>query len=262
MNGCIFCGRKPTTREHAIPRWAAEVVSEYWPRWVGSEGIIEQKRVSDQGTHSVHSVETPSGALSIVVRVVCTACNNGWMSDLETSVEPLVRRLIVGKAVDLPADRHEQLATWSVKTMMLLQFLHPERQPVPSEHHHLFRRDLRPPPQYTVHFGAYFGKRRPSVFVNWRRKIETENTGRLPDGATNAYLTTFSVGHLVVQVSGHTLTEPIYTVPADPLTRYLLPIWPSALLRWPPVERLDDSTLGQFVNLPAEPGYGISDELL
>jgi hypothetical protein len=75
---CAGCGEPFTkvtrSREHILPQWLAREV--------------EQPDLSLR--HYLHSEDQPENALlrshdlrSFVIKNVCTACNNGWMSQLE-----------------------------------------------------------------------------------------------------------------------------------------------------------------------------------
>jgi hypothetical protein len=68
----------------------------------------------------------------LVVKGVCRKCNNGWMSSLETAVEPIMRRVFAGTDVDqLPPVELETLARWTAKTAITLSYATPQHAPVP-----------------------------------------------------------------------------------------------------------------------------------
>lgn len=57
--------------------------------------------------------------------MVCPRCNNGWMSRLETAVQPILRPLVLGKHARLTEDEITTLATWATKTALVYEPVHP-----------------------------------------------------------------------------------------------------------------------------------------
>ena len=72
------------------------------------------------GTTYVGAAET----LAIVFREVCTSCNTGWMEQLERAARPVLEPMLLGAAPGtsrvLNPDQQAILATWAVKTSLLL----------------------------------------------------------------------------------------------------------------------------------------------
>ena len=64
---------------------------------------------------------------------VCGSCNNGWMSQLETRVEPIFLKLTTGTDIrDLKPDEIDTLARWTGKTAIVLGYVLPNPVIVPS----------------------------------------------------------------------------------------------------------------------------------
>jgi hypothetical protein len=73
MNLCVFCGKPGVTREHIISTAVQK-------RMQISDGKVEigvREETGDGEFRKAH------GLNKLVVRKVCAACNNGWMSRLE-----------------------------------------------------------------------------------------------------------------------------------------------------------------------------------
>ena len=94
---CIFCRGTGLTKEHVLPDWLRVIFprsatdthtfgSYDWPCIIGHAVPIQNTR-SAQGQIG-----------SKKVRVVCRACNNGWLSQLEAAVQPILSDLISGYA--------------------------------------------------------------------------------------------------------------------------------------------------------------------
>jgi hypothetical protein len=123
---CIFCGRKPTTKEHIWSDW----MHPYLP--MESNARIEVNHTvaqhdSPRGRPPV-SRERPGPVITKQIRIVCGNCNNGWMSRLETQVKPIILPMIQGTGGALDAVSQELLARWiSMKAIVTEYSQHAQR---------------------------------------------------------------------------------------------------------------------------------------
>jgi len=101
---CIFCGGgavpgNPMSREHLWSDWmtAAKLLPH------GGEHVEVRNVILGSARISVRSLtRTRQGEASTKKRrTVCQRCNNGWMSDLEESVQPILTPLIKGEKITL-----------------------------------------------------------------------------------------------------------------------------------------------------------------
>ena len=91
----------------------------------------------------------------LVMKGVCRKCNNGWMSSLETAVEPVMRRVFAGTDVDrLPPAELETLARWTAKTAITLSYATPQHASVPL----LASRSLHPADHGPRRFAFFYSK--------------------------------------------------------------------------------------------------------
>ena len=90
------------------------------PKWVRKALQISEPVREFSGTTHVGAAET----LAIVFHEVCVSCNTGWMETLETITRPVLGPLLLGAAPNtsrmLDPDQQAILATWAVKTSLLL----------------------------------------------------------------------------------------------------------------------------------------------
>lgn len=106
---CMFCGALgPLTREHVVPLWLQKHVG-------GEEtGSFRGTHVSWIGTKL--SERSASGQ-SHTLGTVCASCNNGWMSQLESSFQALLPRLQAGLTPrQFSKSERRTIAMWVVKT--------------------------------------------------------------------------------------------------------------------------------------------------
>jgi len=92
MRTCIFCGERAGSREHLWPKWILDMVR---PRRIG--GFI--------GLSTALEFER-----EFIVRSVCSACNSGWMSDLETANMPVMGPMIDDKSIALYENERGKIA--------------------------------------------------------------------------------------------------------------------------------------------------------
>lgn len=109
--GCVFCGGRPLSKEHVLPRWLRDHLdylteTQVWA--TDSEGVLT----------SVDSIPIPPGER--VVKAVCVRCNSGWMAQLEGDVRPALVPLIRGRRRTTRLQA-AMVARWAMKTAMMVQ---------------------------------------------------------------------------------------------------------------------------------------------
>ena len=116
---CIFCGRfGDKSKEHIWSDWMAKLFP--------AEGIPSHHEVLHVHTRkSVHvssTVLTRQGAaITKKLRVVCRACNHGWMKAVDEAVRPILTPLIKGEPIVLNRDQQRMLAEWISLKMMVAE---------------------------------------------------------------------------------------------------------------------------------------------
>ena len=106
---CVFCGTVGSlSDEHVVPKWVRKALQ------------IREPVREFSGAAYVGAAET----LAIVFHEVCVSCNTGWMESLERDACPVLGPLLLGVAPGtsrvLDPDQQAILATWAVKTSLLL----------------------------------------------------------------------------------------------------------------------------------------------
>lgn len=112
---CWWCNATPTrdnplTNEHIIAKWFAKVMrgEGKMNHAYRDHGAIEDAR------------HWSSSEPSFKAGVVCRACNNGWMSDLETEAERLLPDFVHAEPrLTVGFDNGPVLARWAAKTALL-----------------------------------------------------------------------------------------------------------------------------------------------
>ena len=101
MPDCIFCSRPASSLEHVFPQW-----------------VLNRK---DMGKSRIKLGNRPEriATMHLKVRTICRECNNGWMSDLEDAVRPILIPIFEDKTVFLSQDQQATLGTWVMKIVFL-----------------------------------------------------------------------------------------------------------------------------------------------
>jgi hypothetical protein len=119
---CIFCGQGNLSKEHLFPNWLRNV----FPR--SALSTHTQGRVTwPEGKKHIKTKKGQGHSGTKKLRVVCKKCNNGWMSKLESTSQPLLSSLIDGNSVTLDTDAQSLLSLWVAKTVCVAENLNPER---------------------------------------------------------------------------------------------------------------------------------------
>jgi hypothetical protein len=165
---------------------------------------------------------------NITVRFICEQCNNGWMSQIEGRVKPIIQVLLSKKSTVINSEQQSNLSTWSVKNAMVFE---PLRRKYPgfykSEERSSLKQNLSPPSQTYVwialctEFNGFYSSAHD--LVGHASGVTESVIG---------YVTTMSFGPLALQVLSLRLPE---THPKDisteieskpgPWEKVTIPIW-------------------------------------
>jgi hypothetical protein len=211
LAGCVFCGGRPLTAEHALGQWFRT-----------SAGLAAPARVTKYRDNAVtHEKYKPS--FSEKLRVACRACNTGWMHDLEDAVLPYLSQMVWGRQRILVGAEQRQLAAWFVKTCCVCEYV--DLQPghhIPRSHYEqLQARRTSPPDWCQVWLGT---ARLPSVdfgvrLTQWRYEAVSH-----PGTRDSGWIGTLRIGPVVLQALG-CATRPTH-MNRDDLRGGLIQIWP------------------------------------
>lgn len=109
---CVFCkSEKKLTLEHVFPEW----LSRLYP-----DGLAVTNEITGE-----HGKYWESAIFQHKTRVVCKDCNEGWMSELELKVMPLITELFTLKRKVIDKYQQDDLAFWVQKTMLMINLATP-----------------------------------------------------------------------------------------------------------------------------------------
>lgn len=244
-NACAFCGdnSRRLTDEHVFGNWVSRLFESHAP----PEGFSGKAQIFDAAGNLKEFAAIP---FQQVVKIPCEACNTGWMRGLEDAVIPFLTPMILGERVRLRPPRQRLLATWCVKTALVMDHLHPRSRVVPDAHYYELYRYRQP-------LATSF------VTIGYRREIDKDENGELlgtiikqplPSVTVDTAITDdvqamiregrriyaiiFAIGHFVAQVMGHDLFAQVQvSTGTAPVQR----IWrTSPRFDWPDSRAVDD----------------------
>jgi hypothetical protein len=230
MRACIFCGNSADSREDAWPRWLTD-------RFQSNELIDVQAQ-----RRGVPLKPWRHRRPELSVRCVCSSCNNGWMSDLENRVKPLLEPMLDGKRTILDFAAQTTIAVWGMKVAMVLECIDASEGARFTGQERMRLRTLSVIPSRT---SAWLAASAQPYFMFSAR---TEHRASIPTNATG-FATTVVFGHVALQYFTIRLTPPVpedarvtVDVRAGPWAEVTIPIWPVSrdFITWPPEMGLNE----------------------
>ncbi|MBI3896545.1 MAG: hypothetical protein HY313_11505 [Acidobacteria bacterium] len=217
---CISCENpiQKRAKEHVIADWLLKELG------IGEEQLWQF--IADSTTGQAKEARTLHALNSFKEGRVCSNCNNGWMSQLENEVKPILLALLSGaqNPTSIPEFECSVLARWTLKTAIVLSCATPLGHPLPREHLKFLRDKPAMPSQVGI-FAAIniptreFGYYQRNDWPNW----STEGVPDLSESMTSqGFKLAFHLKHLLLMVAH---------IPR-PTSRFVLaaglhiPLWP------------------------------------
>jgi len=242
---CVFCGDINLTREHVFPNWMAKLFAEK----TSTTTVIER----DGEVQSSYV----SPVFQQTLKRVCKACNNGWMSDLEAKVKPIIEPMLfrMDYSTELTQSEQDTLAFWTQKTSMILSLSTGSDYRIPESHFHELYDKLEPIDSISVRIGwrlpkkGKYGQHIAHYTVSEVKGPDNENLPTEVNG--EVWRGILAIGNLVFHQSG--ATEDLKVELANNDDRVTPQIHPFIQnIRWPiewPVDALTSAGLKEFNQL-------------
>lgn len=231
MRHCIFCEGSPVTKEDVWP-----------PRWLSRRYPPHTNATVTAERYGIPLGSWPASGTGIQIGCVCPTCNNGWMSQIESDIKPIVEALLEQRAQTIEPDTLHLLAVWAIKNSMVLEGFTPDRRSVyTGTERRLFAEVRTIPSRLQVWLAACVEQ--TSSFTSNERFDDSEDLPGVYGSAT-----TMAYGPLAIQVLRVLVpdavppTTRVEVQPIDgPWNATLVPAWPRphAPAGWPPQQALN-----------------------
>jgi hypothetical protein len=234
---CIFCGGTPVEVEDA------------WPLW------LRRRFETPAEVRATRTGEKPitflTDKIELRLKAVCEKCNQGWMSDLEQRAEPILSPMINGVSTGLDRTTQQIVATWAVKTAMVLEHTLSAPHAIywsPNQRAALARPPHEIPTETIVRISSYRGSQLAwyTGGLGYVAKLTS------PEPMAPSTQATIVVGSLVLQVSSDRYEETTgqasitWPPPHSAKSEWIWPIQ-HAVVQYPPAaEPLTDAELLEF----------------
>lgn len=237
---CAFCGISgKLTGEHVFGDWLSRI----------GLGVPECRFGAGPLNRSARDLGV-SYPFAGKVRDVCSHCNNGWMSNLESAARRVLTPFILGNPGSISKEDTAAIAAWVQKTALVGMLVSSEDERavgygLPQDEYwalYLLQRSGAPLPNSQFWIGRYQGQQRFSSI--WVTPMVINIDGHAEPELPQGYAVTIILGELLIH--GVRFTTPgLYFTHDAP--EGLVPLWPSAApAAWPSQTFVDDA---RFVRL-------------
>lgn len=110
-NQCVFCKKKSPSAEHIFPQWLGKILS--YPTSSSTFARTLTTATHDKFKRTVIPKNTSNHASGQTTKKVCIECNNQWLSQIESTVQPVFSRIIRSEKTVINKKDQENLAKWA-----------------------------------------------------------------------------------------------------------------------------------------------------
>lgn len=232
---CKFCGSDaPLTAEHVFPEWTRSHLLDPRDQGDGTHTTI----VLEAGMGVTQHRERSGPPSTWTVKCVCAACNNGWMSRLETAAKPHLLKLMDGRS-GIFDDQREVLAAWFVKTALVAGA---KFRPIRPVFYEQFHAEGKPSANTRVWLAAT--NERFHHYTDFR-PIRTQKEDEPAPTIANAYSAVIALGQVAAFVLSWDDRIPSRKRLMQRFGQVLVPLWPThfGATIWPPENGLSQRGL-------------------
>jgi len=202
---CLFCqtslSQAGRSKEDVIPKWLLEHLGLDKRR-----DLIASSHLSDLGTPLKDA--RIQGSHTILQGAICSECNNGWMSDLETQAKPLITKMSVGEVFVLGEDDCRLLSNWIFKTLALWNITSNYRHLVSEEDFEFLYKNRSVPAGRHIEIAflssaptsEFRTRMSPIKMLMISSELDKAEISRAVD--RSSYILTMQIGKLLIQVVG------------------------------------------------------------
>jgi hypothetical protein len=198
-------------------------------------------------------------SLKLKVTAVCNDCNNGWMSNLESEVQPLLSGIIRdGESMYFSRRDRAKLASFIFKQSVIASCLNPTKEPFFTRAaRDRFRVSRQIPPGVSAWFGGMRSPILTGLYFSYVLGLQIPARDRVWEDL-EVYVYTFAAGYLVLQLCAPRFADissrgkrlPEILPRSAVWNDYCCRFWPnsSETLRWPTEQYFSEDLLRDFAH--------------
>jgi hypothetical protein len=198
-------------------------------------GLKAQTHMRQLPTETI--VTRPGTVKSKTLRVVCTTCNNEWMSQLEVEAKPFLIPMMQGKPLMLAAAALTKVRRWATLKLMIAEFHRPEHSVLTVEDRSAFREYQKVPANMSIWLGKCCAEDWQARLVMQSADLVLKRFAHLHDGRS-IQTTAMGFGQILLHA---VVRKPIAPDLDAGVTFHvgMFRLWPSTLSAayWPPPGR-------------------------
>lgn len=192
---CAFCDQPAKlTKEHLWARWTKQLVRYDDDKHEHTVEVRNPTTVEKADRIGAGDVRNRG------LKIVCGACNGGWMGDLEEQVKPLLTPMILGQYTRLSPAAQLIVSRWVAMKVAVGEYFDPPRAAVTLAERRAIMND-QPLPGWRFWWGRYNRERSGTQYIHTSMGL---HIGSVPYGddrsRPNLQTTMFIVGELYFNV--------------------------------------------------------------
>ncbi|MBG0799739.1 hypothetical protein IYX23_18895 [Methylocystis sp. L43] len=246
---CIFCDviytpENKRSGEHIWPEWMHPLLSGKRKSHMGSK-IKGRRDIQNRKVFIWPSSKKRAGdPVSKRMNVVCSGCNSGWMSRTESSVKPILSRMILGTPCIITEDEQTILARWSTLKAIIAEFDDTEHMAISGSDRNMFYQKQEPPPKFKIWIGYYMGNDLLPTYYNHQGIQVTKKGSSIPFSESpmfNTQATTIICGKFYLYLVSSSF-EGFEISFQGFVSLQMRRIWPALdrVIEWPIVPEMND----------------------
>jgi len=224
---CIYCGaRSKITREHIWADWLKAYIKKDKTSYTHRVAVIHPSHIDE----SIKKID--GDPRSRRVKAVCSVCNSGWMSALQTRAKRNVISLASGSPTFLDRADQTALAAWVGMAVMAAEFSTPDKVAISQDDRQHLRLHRELPSNWRVWIAHYVRGDWKGYMAHNVMNLTAEHVPEAdpePFSMPNTQTTTFVVGELFIPAisSVHNGVAHDFNHRADG-SDCLIQIWPAS----------------------------------
>jgi len=157
LPACVFCGDRPTSREHLLPKYMREWLHRTFGATAGMLHTIRTGPMPELQIPAAQLQKRKGPEQGETLKVLCEPCNNVWSNNIQEAARPAFDK-IVRSALDVTtSEEREAFARWLALHLMTFEFRDDNSRTASEQTRRAFRKHGVMPENMLVFYRFYDG---------------------------------------------------------------------------------------------------------